>query len=282
MDWLRRIVMPIIKIVSMDVAIRHHWVSGAKVLCNSYRHKGYWYHGKDRERQTHSLMSEIIRENDLVLEIGGHIGYFTIYFAHLAGPGGRVIVFEPGSNNLPYIEKNISQAGSGTLAKVELIRAAAGLQDGEAILYEEDLTGQNNSMVRDFAGLKENMDRAYVETKVRAQKVPVRAIDSLSISPQFIKIDVEGFEWSVLQGAVVTIEKHSPVLMVEVQADREDIFSFFTARDYLMFDDMMQPLRVSGGLQRNVFCFHSEAHLELVERLSKGTEGAPQWLDDSR
>jgi len=256
----------------MDVTIRHHWVPGAKVLLNSYKHKGYWYHGKERERQTLSLMSEIIRENDLVLEIGGHIGYLTIFFAHHAGPRGKVIVFEPGSNNLPYIEKNVSQAESSTLAKIELIRAAAGILDGEALLYEEDLTGQNNSMVRDFAGLRANMGKAYVETQVRPNKVPVRAIDSLSVSPQFIKIDVEGFEWSVLQGAVATIETNSPALMVEVQADRDEIFSFFRGRGYLFFDDMMHSILAPAGLQRNVFCFHSDAHRELVERLSTGME----------
>jgi FkbM family methyltransferase len=51
----------------------------------------------------------MIAPGDAVVEIGGHIGCMSLWFAECAGrnSGGSVTVFEPGSNNLPYIRQNV-------------------------------------------------------------------------------------------------------------------------------------------------------------------------------
>lgn len=133
--------------------------------------------------------------------------------------------------------------------------------------YEEDLTGQNNSLVKDFSGLSNNLKSAYVEVNVKTRTVSVRAIDSFGLEPAFIKIDVEGFELGVLQGARQTIARSLPVVMVEVQADHKDIFEYFESLGYLMFDDMMRELQKPGELRMNVFCLHKTAHAELMKQL---------------
>jgi FkbM family methyltransferase len=52
------------------------------------------------------LFAQLIPEGPTVIELGGHIGYVTQFFSKLVGGTGRVIVFEPGTNNLPYIRRN--------------------------------------------------------------------------------------------------------------------------------------------------------------------------------
>jgi FkbM family methyltransferase len=42
----------------------------------------------------------------------GHIGFTSLYFANLVAPSGKVIVFEPGLNNLEYIRSNIANVNS--------------------------------------------------------------------------------------------------------------------------------------------------------------------------
>jgi len=83
-----------------DVTIRHQY-TGEKIRLHSFRHKGYGAHGRDREKNSMRIFPQLIRSGDLVIEIGGHIGYISTYFAGLAGPDGKVVVFEPGPNNLP-------------------------------------------------------------------------------------------------------------------------------------------------------------------------------------
>lgn len=57
------------------------------------------------------LMTEIIKretkEGDVVLDIGAHIGYYTLMFARLVGKEGKVFAFEPDPDNFTLLKKNI-------------------------------------------------------------------------------------------------------------------------------------------------------------------------------
>jgi predicted O-methyltransferase YrrM len=105
--YLRSVALPLLKKFSFDAKMQHHWVPNTKFKLNTFKHKGYWYHGKSREHETMMIFRNLIKENNVVVEVGGHIGYISIFFSHLVGVNGRVIVFEPGTNNLPYITDNI-------------------------------------------------------------------------------------------------------------------------------------------------------------------------------
>ena len=49
LKFLRSLLIPIIKQFGADIKIRHHWVRDAIVNLHSFRHKGYWFYGKNRE-----------------------------------------------------------------------------------------------------------------------------------------------------------------------------------------------------------------------------------------
>jgi len=147
---IRPIFMKALKILDFDISIKHHWTSLAFKL-NLFKHKGYWYHGKKRENSTMRLFGSLIDIGDTVVEVGGHIGYISLYFSKLVGHKGGVIVFEPGNNNIPYISKNIEN-----IENIRLIKKAVGDFSGEIDFFEENLTGQNNSIVENFEGFIEN------------------------------------------------------------------------------------------------------------------------------
>jgi hypothetical protein len=107
MNLLRKSVLTIIKVTAFDLKIKHHFTHG-NFLLNTYNHKGYWYYGKRRESNTIKIFKNWIKPDDYVLEVGGHIGYFTTFFADLVGKNGRVDVFEPSEINLKYLTQNIS------------------------------------------------------------------------------------------------------------------------------------------------------------------------------
>jgi FkbM family methyltransferase len=195
--------------------------------------------------------------------------YFSILYSHIVGPQGGVMVFEPGGNNLEYIRKNIAQCGTGSFSPIELSEAAVGENDGEKTFYEENLTGQNNSLVKDFSGLQANEIKAHARADINERSVKVKSIDSIDFStkPDFIKIDVEGYEWGVLLGATQTIKKFFPAMMIEVQANKEEIFDFLTNHGYRMFDDHKRELKYLSQLRMNVFCMHATVHNELISRV---------------
>ena len=246
--------MPLLKMLAMDIKITNPHVKSLKVHLNSFLHKGYWYHGKNREHETMHKFSELILPGNTIIEVGGHIGYITQYFSQLAGKSGKVYVFEPGSNNIPYIRKNVSE-----LANTQLVEKGVSNNNGEAIFYEDSLTGQNNSLESDYHILVENKKISFVETEVSEKLIKLITLDDFcgsKIIPNFIKIDVEGLELNVLQGMTLLLK---PAMMIEVTKNHKEIGSLLKEAGYDLFDVLGKPiLDISAYEGNNLFCLPSK------------------------
>lgn len=267
---LRRVFLPLLKRVGFDVSIGHPWVPGLQVRLHSFRHKGYWFFGKGREQKSMELFAKLVPSGGTVVEVGGHIGYITGHFAATAGANGEVIVFEPGSNNLPYIRHNIEKMRHNPqLAKVTLVEKAVGPEGGVAEFFEDSLSGQNNSIVKDFQGLMNNAKNAFVSTDVVKRTVEVVSLDEFFDDRviDFIKIDVEGFELSVLDGMSVIVERQQPIVMVEVQASENEILQYFSGRNYRLFSEDGEPIAHPDKMTGNVFALNAQKHQSQIKRL---------------
>jgi hypothetical protein len=134
---------------------------------------------------------------------------------------------------------------------------AIGSEPGELELYLEDLTGQNNSLIPNFEVLQSNQDNAMRAT-VTTQRVRVTTIDehmaATNTAPDFIKIDIEGFEREALLGAVRTLEQHRPRMMVEVQAHHEEITDLLHGLGYRFYSADGVPMDVIPPGMENIFC----------------------------
>jgi FkbM family methyltransferase len=267
---LRRIFLPILRFTAVDMTMRHPYVQIIRISLNSFKHKGYWYFRKEREKDTMKLFSLLVKPGAHVVEVGGHIGFITVFFMKLVGNNGSVTVFEPGANNLPYIRRNIG-AAKALGAKAMLIEKAVGDQSGEVTFFEDSLTGQNNSVLENFKGFEDNAKLAFTAAKTVPRTVQITTLDSTfkGILIDFVKIDVEGFEKSVMLGAQETIDRCKPILMVEVQANELFIFNFFSDRDWRMFSDKGVSLSSPDELRGNVFVLHRVAHARVIDSVFK-------------
>ena len=52
-------------------------------------------------------MSRVVKPGDYCVDVGAHIGYFTLLLSRLVGETGYVLAFEPGTNNLPKLKRNL-------------------------------------------------------------------------------------------------------------------------------------------------------------------------------
>jgi len=261
---LRRIALPVLRRLGRDISIRHAW-TGDRLRLHSYRHKGYWFHRRRREAQSMELCRRVILPGQVVFDAGGHIGFTGLFFAHLVGPSGHVHVFEPGTNNLPYARENLS-----TKANVTLVEKGVGCSPGTLPLHLEDLTGQNNSFLSDFHVLRENEARHFTEVDTRSVEVEVITLDDYALAvgadPNFIKIDVEGFELQALGGAKSLLRRARPVLMLEIQADHEEVFSLLRECGYRARTPSLEPIDEDERELLFTFCFH-EDHASLLDAL---------------
>jgi FkbM family methyltransferase len=252
---LRRIVLRVLRRVNPgDLTIRHHYTN-ERFKLHSFKHRGYWYFGKKRECETMSLFSEMIAKGDFVVDIGGHIGYMSTYFAHLVGSQGRVVVFEPGPNNLPYIRANVQHHSN-----IRLIEEAVTDSTGSVTLYTEELSGQNNSLLKRYSVFEANM-RATEVGEIKRGAITVRCstldafLDATSYgNPSFVKIDVEGSELSVLRGMRKSLDGAEVALMVEVTAQHQAVYELLRDTGFKMFTDQKERIDSWSDVSGNIFC----------------------------
>ena len=128
------------------------------------------------------LFARSIRPGDTVLDIGAHIGLYTLTAARASGPTGRVVAFEPSTDNFALLEANVAANG---YTNVELHRVACSDTTGTGVLVLSRTNSGDHQLRADGAG-------ARVDT--------VRLHD-LDVRPQVVKMDVQGAEPLVLAGA---------------------------------------------------------------------------------
>jgi FkbM family methyltransferase len=270
---LRRIVLPTFERLNPgDIRVRHHYTK-RRLLLHSYRHKGYWFHGRQREQSTMKFIQRAVRDGDTVIEVGGHIGYLSMLFADLVGDRGRVVVFEPGENNLPYLRANVGQHQN-----VEIHECAISDHDGTAPFFEEDLTGQNNSLVRDYEPFRQNRQLAFSKQKFRQRSVNTLRLDTFAamsaICPNLIKIDIEGAEAEALSGALKLLNRHAPILMVEVTRRQSDVFRLLSNVGYTFFTPEGNQLANPENLNGNICAVHLSRHKDRLADWSLAPERA--------
>jgi FkbM family methyltransferase len=259
-------VLRVLKVVNPgDVTIRHHW-TGDSLRLHSFRHKNYWYHGTSRERDTMIALAQLLRPGDSVVEVGGHIGYLAMWIARLVGDSGRLVVCEPGSNNLPYLKRNTEKYSNVTVRDVAIAET-----EGDLDFLEEEFSGQNNSLLVDGAIFEVNRKHAGVSAKSTVRTVHAVPLDdifnSMSNIPALVKVDVEGAELAVVKGAREVLNKHRPIWIIEVTQDQEELADLFREAGYVT---LYPNLRRAPGFDRtseNFICLHKENHRAALEAI---------------
>jgi FkbM family methyltransferase len=165
----------------LEFEIPSSWPMAINIYANSY------------ERHEREILSQIVRPGMTMLDVGANIGYYTCLFATALGPSGRVIAFEP---TPPIYERLQAHIAKNHLeSSVTCCNQALGAAPGEASLYVFDEGGGYNS----FGPVRS----ASSETpKVKVNLITLDAVLAgiRESAPFGIKIDVEGYEFQVLQG----------------------------------------------------------------------------------
>jgi len=264
---LRKIILPIFSRINPgNIFITHHY-TGDRLLIHSFRHKGYWYHQREREKNTMLLFKKLINNGDTVIEVGGHIGYISLYFSNLVGKEGMLYVFEPGINNLPYLKNNVKEKHN-----IVLIEKGVGSSNARMPFYIENLSGQNNSFIKDYNMFIQNKKASFVKnTSVKKVTVDVVRLDDFiydnNVLPNFIKIDVEGFEFEVIKGMSYILKSIQPIFMIEVLYNRNSIYNVMKNENYLMFNDNLKLIKNPDEFSLNAFFLHSKKHISILNRL---------------
>ena len=187
--WRRFSRNPIITVRQSEIVSRFHAISP----------KNYWHIYSNRN-EMNSYLNLALRPGDTVLDIGGHVGAYTVPIAKFVGPAGHVSVFEPEDEGRAAIVRNLAL---NSIGNCKVFNFAIGDKDGNVEFFVRPEKDTHSIFEKSNAP----SPLGILERKV----VEMRSIDSLLKSatitqPQFIKLDVEGAELDALDGMRETIK----------------------------------------------------------------------------
>lgn len=185
-----------------------------------------------------AVLKNILRPGMVLFDIGANIGEITLVAAKLVGASGQVVAFEPMTDIAASLERNVAD---NHLDHVVLARFGLADTISAAPIYASCGQGETGDEHHGLGSLYggDSPANSPVQTiqlttlDAYLQEHPVSRID-------VVKIDIEGAELPCLKGAARTLERHRPILIIEIQEQtsmvagyhQEDILDYLETFDY--------------------------------------------------
>jgi FkbM family methyltransferase len=167
--------------------------------------EGFLNHAIEREDYTKADFA--LRESDVVLDIGANIGAFAVYAAKQT-PRGRVIAFEPASDNFELLARN---AALNRLANLVPVRAAVAGESGVINLYRAHGSGAHSTTA---GRLSQSTGIEQVEALTLEDVFRRHEIGSCNL----LKLNCEGAEFEILHSAPATVLSRIERIAMEYHA----------------------------------------------------------------
>lgn len=200
-----RVLLSVLRGPARGLRFRLDLVSGAET--------GYFLGRYDPEilRQ----IEKICQPGWRVWDCGGYIGFYTAFFAKLAGPKGSVVVFEPDPRNMARIKSNMQL---NKFEQVQFVPAAIGAPCTEVDFV---LSGNTNSHISGAYVGATPQEYAEIERVIQHIKVPCLSLDEACYDkglprPQLIKLDIDGAEMIALQHVERLAREVRPMIILEL------------------------------------------------------------------
>jgi FkbM family methyltransferase len=164
----------------------------------------------------------LLKEGDHIIDAGANLGTHCVPYADKIGPSGKVWAFEPNPPVFDCLVKNTRDFPN-------------------IVLYRYAVSDRENSQ---YLRLLDNVGASYVSSEGHPNQtviVECRPIDKFNFERiDFIKLDIEGYELFGLRGAVLTIFRHRPIMLLEMNQlalkrnghTYEQIFGFLRGVNY--------------------------------------------------
>ena len=166
------------------------------------------------EPEVRDIMVRLLKPGMIAYDIGANIGVFSLLMSHLVHDNGKVYAIEPEINNFRHLVESIKE---NKLINIIAVQMAIGQAQG---MSPFDRRGGS------FSGRIIDTETKYRITS-NIIEVPTVSVDDLVLQniaepPDFIKIDVEGYEGKVILGMKEVIYRHAPIILCELHTHLGD------------------------------------------------------------
>ncbi|MBM74014.1 MAG: hypothetical protein CMK59_01330 [Proteobacteria bacterium] len=155
------------------------------------------------------VIEEFVRPDDFVIDVGANIGLSVLLFAKQLNSKGRIVALEPSKTPRQFLKANCSL---NEISCVSILPVGAGEEERSAELFSHACDGSRSSSL---------LEEFVVEGASSSEDIQLTTLDSIIKKegiPRLVKIDVEGFESSVLKGLSLAEAWSETVFFVEVRS----------------------------------------------------------------
>lgn len=178
------------------------------------------------------VISKYLKKGMTFVDIGANIGQHSMYASKLVGKAGAVYSFEP----IPHIYTQLIDSAESNHCEniIHGSNVALGAKNKKEKFHVSDNIGGSSLVNKEESGHE-------IEVEVRNGDEELEVIPEINM----IKIDVEGYEFEVLEGIQATLKKHKPILIIEYSGDfyhlhtekhGEKILSLLSSLKYDLYD----------------------------------------------
>lgn len=192
------------------------------------------------------------------VDVGANLGWFAVHLALLVGAEGRVDAFEPRSDLTDLLTKTVAE---NALTNVTTHGFALGSQNsyGQMVWSVHDVNPGGTNLV----------PSSFVAPDITAQPVAVKTLDScISHRVDFIKIDAEGSEFLVFEGAQRILTQDRPVSLIEINPSNLLRTSGLSAAEFGVYVEnlgyWLYEIAADGGCGRRIHASELSAIETLV------------------
>ena len=186
-------------------SIQKHQNIKIKLNINDWIQQNIFFLGSYEEAEL-KVLANHLKPDNVFIDIGANFGLYSLIASQYIGEEGSIFCFEPFPENYKSLCTNLSL---NYLTRVTVENKAVGSEKGELKLYYNNkennlgMVSSKKTKDSDFVTVTKVSLDDYLQTKYLGENT-------------FIKIDVEGFEYEVLQGMKKTLQSYDPIILIEV------------------------------------------------------------------
>jgi protein O-GlcNAc transferase len=225
----------------------------------------------------------LLRPGNRVIDIGANYGVYTLSMAKAVGNAGEVWAFEPSTETASFLARGIE---ANLFRQVTLQRCALSDRQGTARFSNNEFSETNSLLAIDSPG--QASEEVHLDTLDNWME------NHAWMQVDFIKMDAEGAEESIIRGAAKFLERRSPLIQYEIKAGKSVNMALVVAFSKCGYESfrlvpglgVLVPFDISGevdGSLLNLFCCKQDMAEELVKRglmLKSLSEECTSFSDD--
>jgi len=177
----------------------------------------------DYDKEVRSYLKKITTGNENFIDIGAHIGFYSLFFSKILKKG-KIFSFEPCKKNFDKLKKNIKK---NNFKNIKIYNYAIGAHNGFANLIKGPFNNDGGNYISK-------------EKNINGKKVKIFKLDKIYTNYKkklIVKIDVEGFEEQVLKGMKMILQNINATLIIETGNTKNELIKYLKKFNYVLIKE---------------------------------------------